>query len=96
MSNETKADFIDPWECEVCGYVGEPENVELSKEEWGEESQFNCPYCGSMYGNGFVTERAKGENCSFCGEWAEEVVELNLGGSKPNMVCRECEVEHNG
>ena len=41
-----------------------------------------------------MINEAEGEICAFCGEFVEEVVEIDLGGSSVDKVCRECEEEH--
>jgi len=94
MSNGTKADFVEPWECEVCAYTGEPTMLSDSKEEWGREVEIECPKCLSEYINGSLIFRGEGDRCSFCGEWTEEPIEINLGGSKSDIVCKSCEEEY--
>lgn len=85
---------MSEWECDVCRHTGTPIIISDSKEEWGREITVECPSCNSTFGNGILEFRAEGEVCAFCGEFVEEVVELNLGGSKSDMVCIECEEDH--
>lgn len=80
------------WECDNCKYSDEQVNIRKIDGDY----YYECGLCDSQYINDCLTDATKGARCDFCGEWVEEVVELNLGGSKLDMVCRECEVEHNG
>ena len=87
---------MSEWQCQVCNYEGHPAKLRKVKEEWGHDYYCECPSCETTYCNDCIENRAEGEICAYCGEFVEEVVELNMGGSKPDMVCRECEEEANG
>ena len=85
---------MDNWQCEVCNYQGEPTNIKRYKEEWGTDVECECPHCESKFLDGECMDREEGEICAFCGEFVDEVVEINLGGSDTDKVCIECEEEH--
>jgi hypothetical protein len=87
MSNYINGD----WKCDNC----EHDEQVNHKMEHG-DYYYECGLCDSQYINDCLTDATKGARCSFCGEWVEEVKEINFGGSKPDMVCRECEEEANG
>lgn len=95
--SDSREDLIDIelWQCEVCNYSGFQGNITNSREECGMETTVECPSCSSIYCEGEVISRTEGEICAFCGEFVEEIIKVQNGGSQPDMICKECDNEQN-
>jgi hypothetical protein len=87
MSNYINGD----WKCDNCEY---DEQVNYRKVDG--DYYYECGLCDSKYINDCLTDATKGDRCSFCGEWTEEAKEINMGGSEPDKICKECEDEYYG